>query len=280
LTINRIYFMITFPNCKINIGLHVLSKRADGFHSIETVFLPVKGLKDILELKESRETEFYCTGLGSQYLTKNNLCMKAYELLKESFQLPPVKMHLHKCIPTGAGLGGGSSDAAFTLLLLNKYFQLDISIAKLESYAASLGSDCALFIQNRLMLGKGKGDVLLPIDVADLHNKYIYIIKPNVFVKTPEAYTHIQPCSSHTSLKSLIKNPIALWKDIIINDFEKYVFSVYPQLEELKEMFYSKGALYASMTGSGSAIYGIFNHFPDDVFLSKSHCFHWKGVIE
>jgi len=272
--------MITFPNCKINIGLHVLSKRADGFHSIETVFLPVKGLKDILELKESKKTEFYSTGLGYQYLTKNNLCMKAYDLMKDIYQLPPVKIHLHKCVPTGAGLGGGSSDAAFTLLLINKFFQLNISAAKLEYYAASLGSDCALFIQNRLVLGKGKGDVLHPIDVDELKNKFIYIIKPDVYVKTPEAYSHIRPYSSRPSLKSLIKKPISLWKDTIKNDFEKYIFSVYPQLEELKHLLYSKGALYASMTGSGSAIYGIFSYLPDEIVSSKSDYFQWKGVIE
>lgn len=272
--------MIAFPNCKINIGLQVLSKREDGFHSIETVFLPIKGLNDILELKESKNTTFYCTGLGSQYLTKNNLCMKAYDLLKDIYLLPPVKMHLHKCIPTGAGLGGGSSDAAFALLLINKYFQLNISVNKLESYAASLGSDCALFIQNRLVLGKEKGDVLQPIDIVELHNKFIYIIKPDVYVKTPEAYAHVIPFYSRPSLKTLIKKPIALWKDIIENDFEKYIFSLYPQLKALKEMFYSNGALYASMTGSGSAIYGIFNYLPDNINVSNGDCFHWKGLIE
>ena len=272
--------MIAFPNCKINIGMHVLSKREDGFHSIETIFLPLKNLKDILEIKESDQIFFSCTGLGSEYLTNNNLCLKAYELLKVDYTLPSIKMHLHKCIPTSAGLGGGSSDAAFTLLLLNKFFQLNISIKSLERYAAMLGSDCALFIQNRVAFGKGKGDKLSSITIPQLQNKYIYIIKPNVFIKTAEAYSHVKPTLSHPSLKSLIKKPISSWKDTITNDFEHYYFNRFPVLAEIKQLLYTHGALYASMTGSGSAMYGIFDYMPENMRALPLSYFQWKGIIE
>lgn len=272
--------MLIFPNCKINIGLQIISKRSDGFHSIETLFVPISGLCDVLEIQESNQFEFTSFGMDSESLFADNLCVRAYQLMQQAYDLPPVKMHLHKCIPIGAGLGGGSANAAFTLLLLNKFFKLSLDIKKLKTYAQLLGSDCVFFIENKTVLGLEKGDVLLPVEVSALKNKYIYIVKPNVHINTAKAYALAKPEKPAVLLRNLLKSPIGKWKDTISNDFERIIFPNYPVLQSIKNSLYEQGAIYASMSGSGSACYGIFDEKP---FVNKefpSDFFQWIGNLQ
>ena len=272
--------MVIFPNCKINIGLHVYSKRSDGYHTIETLFVPVRKLNDILEISESKEMEFHCTGIDSDKLIKDNICTKAYQLLKEDYTLPPVKMHLHKCIPVGAGLGGGSSDAASTLLLLNKLFQLSIDNKILADYASELGSDCAFFIENHSAIGKQKGDLLTSYEISQLKDKYLYIVKPPFSISTADAYRNIQLRSSRKSLKSYLSLPIQMWGKNIQNDFEKQIFEQYPVLEQIKKQFYTHKSMYASLSGSGSAMFAIFDHRPMAMNTFPLDYFQWIGKME
>ena len=271
--------MINFPNCKINIGLQIISKRNDGFHSIETLFVPVKGLSDILEIQESNYFEFICNGINSEYLLKDNICVRAYQLLQNIYDLPPVKIYLHKCIPSGAGLGGGSSDGVSTLLLLNKLFDLQLKNTILLSYAERLGSDCPFFIENNISLGSMKGNVLHPIELFDLKEKYLHIIKPPIYINTAQAYSMVQSIKPSTSLKSLLQKPIYQWKETVINDFEKHVFPIFPELKSVKELLYNQGAIYASMSGSGSSIYGIFDTIPTKIETLNSNYFQWVGKL-
>lgn len=261
--------MIVFPNAKINLGLNVVSKRADGYHNLETIFYPVK-LADALEFVEAGETSLSISGLTIDDDVANNLVLKAYRLLKHDFQLPEIQFHLHKIIPFGAGLGGGSSNAAFVLKSLNSFFQLQLSIQQLENYAAQIGADCPFFIQNKPTFAHGIGDQFEPVSL-DLHEYQIVIVKPGVSVSTPEAYRNIVPAPAAFNLKELAKLPIEEWKDVVKNDFEKSVFSQYPAIEKLKKQLYELGAVYASMSGSGSAVFGIFRHLPADLdkFLPK-----------
>lgn len=252
--------MLSFPNCKINIGLHVTEKRSDGFHNIETLLVPA-GWEDILEViageKTSGEPEIRCTGIRVSGTRDMNLCIRAYKLLANDFQMSDVRLHLHKIIPIGAGLGGGSSDAAHTLLLLNKIFKLALEDNQLEEYAKNLGSDCAFFIKNRPVYATGKGDVFEPVKLK-LKNVYCVIVKPKVHVSTPLAYSWIKPVKRKTTLGELIQLPLNDWKDAIENDFEKPVFEKYPAIKNIKARLYKLGAIYASMSGSGSAVYGLF----------------------
>lgn len=249
--------MVIFSNAKINIGLNIIEKRSDGFHNIESIFYPVD-LKDVLEIvKSDSGIEFTNTGIVVDSLPEDNLIIKAYNLIKQDYDIQPVKIHLHKIIPIGAGLGGGSSNAVAMLKLLNTFFKLDISNEQLTSYARQLGSDCAFFVKNIAVFASEKGDVFSDIDL-DLSNYTIIIKNPNIFVSTQEAYSGIVPQTAEISLKSLIKKPISEWKYTIKNDFEKEIFKKYPKIAELKDEFYKKGAIYASMSGSGSSVYGIF----------------------
>uniref|UniRef100_UPI003216B805 4-(cytidine 5'-diphospho)-2-C-methyl-D-erythritol kinase n=1 Tax=uncultured Draconibacterium sp. TaxID=1573823 RepID=UPI003216B805 len=261
--------MITFPNAKINIGLNVVSKRPDGYHNLETIFYPVK-LADALEMVESDKTEFSSSGIEIDGKAENNLVFKAYQLLQKEYDLPPVKLHLHKVVPFGAGLGGGSADAAFTLKMLNSYFDLNISTEKLENYAAQIGADCPFFIQNKPTFASGIGDQFESVSL-DLSAFEIVIVKPNVSVSTPEAYQNIIPASAGFNLKELKKLPVEDWKHVVKNDFEKSVFPNFPEIEKLKNKLYDLGAVYASMSGSGSAVFGIFRHLPTnfDKYLPK-----------
>ncbi len=254
--------MISFPNAKINIGLNVVSKRDDGYHNLETIFYPVK-LTDALELVESDEFRFSSSGLKIDGDPKNNLVVKAYKLFQKDFKLPPVKLHLHKIIPFGAGLGGGSSDAAFTLKMLNNYFNLKITSTILKNYAAQIGADCPFFIENRPVFAAGIGNRFQPINL-DLSEYEILIVKPNISVSTPDAYKNIIPQKPTFNLKDIESLPIEEWQKFIKNDFEKSVFQKYPEIENLKQILYKMGALYASMSGSGSAVFGIFRHLPVD----------------
>ena len=254
--------MITFPNAKINLGLKVLEKRTDGFHNIETIFYPV-GLSDILEIIPSQDGNltFETTGLRVPGDKNDNLCVKAFHLLSSVFHLPLVKIHLHKVIPTGAGLGGGSSDGAFTIKMLNDLFLLRLSDDQMMSYARNLGSDCAFFILNRAVFAFNKGDHFEPLEL-DLSGYQIEVVTTDIHISTAEAYSMIdiqtESMTHESQLKEIIRKPVVEWNKILINDFEKPVFKKYPELERIKQDLYDKGALYVSMTGSGSSIYGIF----------------------
>lgn len=244
--------MIVFPNAKINIGLNVLEKRPDGFHNIESCFIPVPWY-DALEVIESSEFKFNSTGLvipGS-----SNICVDAYQLLKKDFKLPPISIHLHKNIPIGAGLGGGSADGAFMLKLLNDKFSLSLSTSQLQDYAIRLGSDCPFFIDNKPSYVEGTGNIFSPISL-DLQGLYITIIYPEIHVDTIAAYKAITPVRPAENLHNIIENnSIESWRNYVINDFEK---GADVKIIQLKDQFYAQGALYASMTGSGSAVFGLF----------------------
>ena len=255
--------MITFPNAKINIGLNVVEKRPDGYHNLETIFYPVK-LSDALEVIEAEETAFSSSGIEIDATPENNLVYKAYSLLAGDFELPQVKMHLHKVIPFGAGLGGGSADAAFALKMLNDYFGLGLTTAQLEDYAARIGADCPFFIENKPTFAYGIGDQFKPVNL-DLSAYKIVIVKPYFSVSTPQAYQNITPIKPDFNLLEIDQLPIEEWKTVVRNDFEKSVFPQFPEIEKLKNSLYEAGAVYASMSGSGSAVFGIFRHSPVDL---------------
>ena len=255
--------MIVFPNCKINLGLHILAKREDGFHNIETVFYPV-ALKDALEIIPSHNSntavEFSSTGLIVDGNTNDNICFKAYHLLKKDFPaLPEIKMHLHKAIPMGAGLGGGSADGAFALQLLNKKFNLNLSTSALLNYAAQLGSDCAFFIINKPCYATGRGEILEEINI-DLLRYKIVLVNPGIHVNTGWAFSQLTPALPQKTIQKIISQPINSWKQELQNDFEKPVFEKYPAIKSIKETLYAQGAVYAAMSGSGSTVYGIFEN--------------------
>ena len=249
--------MIVFPNAKINIGLNIVEKRTDGFHNIESIFYPVMDLFDVLEVVKNGTLKFHSTGIEIPGDSNSNLCLKAFKLIQQDIDIPNVKIHLHKNIPIGAGLGGGSADAAFMLKVLNELFKLDLSIDQLINYAKKLGSDCAFFIENKPVYAHAKGDEFENIRL-NLTSYEIKIEYPEIHVGTDQAYSGIVPVLSKENLKELIKQPIEEWKSSIKNNFENSIFSQYPTIEELKEKLYSKGAIYASMTGSGAAVFGIF----------------------
>ncbi|MGA0556322.1 4-(cytidine 5'-diphospho)-2-C-methyl-D-erythritol kinase [Larkinella sp. VNQ87] len=248
--------MITFPNVKINIGLTITEKRPDGFHNIESCFYPVP-LNDVLEIIPAPKTSFETSGLAIPGPASTNLCLRAYEHLKQDFDLPPVQMYLHKLAPIGAGLGGGSADAAFTLRQLNEQFNLGLSVEQLEEYARLLGSDCAFFIRNLPMYCVEKGDRFEEIDVS-LHGHTIVLVYPNLAISTAEAYANVRPQKPSTPLRVLLQAPLSAWRETIRNDFESSLFPMYPILQKIKQELYQSGAIYASMSGSGSTIYGIF----------------------
>jgi 4-diphosphocytidyl-2-C-methyl-D-erythritol kinase len=270
--------MISFPNAKINLGLHVSRKRDDGFHDIETVFYPVP-LCDALEIHPSggNRSALYLYGTPIP-AGGDNLCMKAYDLLQQEYDLPSVNMHLLKQIPAGAGLGGGSSDAAQTLLLLNRLFSLGMNDNSLKDVARQVGSDCAFFIRNRVAFAYGRGDLFSPIEL-NLSGKYLLILKPDIHISTAEAYAMIRPLPGRPSPQEIVKRPIEEWKDLLVNDFEKPLFEKYPEIAAIRAKIYEMGAIYASMSGSGSAVYGIFHTPP--VFEKKDFngYFIWSAAF-
>lgn len=262
--------MIAFPNIKINLGLRITSKREDGYHNIESCFYPVSWC-DALEITEDTHFSFKSSGLTIPGEPASNLVIKAYELLKEDFIIPPVKVHLIKSIPMGAGLGGGSADGAFMLKLLNDKFELDINREKLETYALQLGSDCPFFINNQPVIAKGRGEVLESINI-NLEGKYVVLINPNLHIGTKEAYAGVVPDPAQAELKEMLENtPLAEWKDLVRNDFEKSVFKLHPSLKNIKSELYRLGAQYASMSGSGSTMYGIFDLEPNIEMVNGYH---------
>ena len=273
--------MVVYPHAKINIGLSVIGKRHDGFHDIETVFYPIQ-LCDILKINASLtdaagELTFSCDGIALPDDSINeNLCCKAYRLLDADYRLPPADIHLHKVIPVGAGLGGGSSDAAYALKALNDLFRLQIPEDELAKYASRLGSDCAFFLQLHPAFGIGKGDILEPIALS-LAEYHIILVKPPVFVSTADAYASVTPKKTTHHLPELLQAPISEWRDTVFNDFEDPVCRKFPEISRIKEILYHEGAVYASMSGSGSCVYGIFRESPDDMAQMFPDCFVWNN---
>jgi|TARA_B110000208_G_scaffold162372_1_gene198623 4-diphosphocytidyl-2-C-methyl-D-erythritol kinase len=247
--------MIVYPNAKINIGLNVLEKQADGYHKLSSVFYPVNELYDILEILPAKHFSFSSSGIAIP--GNSNICVKAFELLKADFEIENVIMHLHKQIPIGAGLGGGSADGAFALKALNEIFKLELSIIELEDYALQLGADCPFFIENSPKYITGIGEKMrnINLDLSSYKLKFIY---PELHISTAEAYGGIIPSQPKKNLLDLINQPIENWKKSVKNDFEVAAFAKYPELAKMKEQLYADGAIYASMTGSGSVIYGVF----------------------
>lgn len=267
--------MIAFPNAKINIGLNIISRRNDGYHNLETVFYPVQ-IKDALEVVEASDMSFESSGIEIPGHANENLCLKAYDLLRKDFDLPNISIHLHKQIPIGAGLGGGSADAAFFLKLINEKFGLDLNVAQLQGYCRKLGADCAFFIENKPLFAHGKGDYFEPI-ALDLSAYYMVLVMPPVHVSTGEAYRGVKPQEQAVSLKDLIQLPIEAWQGKIKNDFEGHILQAHPQIRGVKAALLEAGALFALMSGSGASVYGIFKAEPDLSALSKD-CVVFKGI--
>jgi 4-diphosphocytidyl-2-C-methyl-D-erythritol kinase len=272
--------MICFPNAKINLGLNVTEKRADHFHNIETVFYPI-GWSDALEIIETpnagAEFSLNLSGITIQGAIKDNLLYKAWQLIKQSKALPAITVYLHKALPMGAGLGGGSADAAFFINLLDQQFGLNLSENERLEIARPLGSDCAFFIHNKPVFAYQKGDVFKPVEL-DLGNYYIAVIYPGVHSNTKDAYSLVKPARPGKAITEIIKQPIATWKTELVNDFESSIFSKYPVVENTKSELYKAGAVYASMSGSGSAVFGLFDDMP--VIGDLAHFPHWIGRMK
>ena len=267
--------MIVFPNAKINLGLNITRKRQDGYHELETCFYPVFW-QEALEIVTSEKTVVTISGIEIPN-DGDNIVLKAYHILKKEFNLPPVEMHLHKIIPIGAGLGGGSADAAFTLSLLNNLFSIGLDEIQLMRYAVSIGADCAFFIKNKAMLAAGIGEQLTDINMS-LEGKFILLAYPNIHISTKEAYENVVPKKPINSIQKVLEEmDIPEWKNYLKNDFEDAIFKKYPTLSKLKQKFYDSGAAYASMSGSGSCMYGIFENDPQITF--PEHYKVWSGRL-
>lgn len=264
-----ITLMILFPNAKINIGLNITERRPDGYHNLETIFYPVN-IKDALEVVGSDELSFDSSGLDIPGRMEDNLCIKGYHLLKKDHDVPPVSIHLHKNIPIGAGLGGGSADAAFFIKLMNQQFELGLSVDEMTDYARRLGADCAFFIENKPVFAFEKGDEFEPIKL-DLSNYKIVLVMPDVHISTAEAFRGIKPAMVKDSLLELISEPITEWKKYIKNDFEASIFKNHAEIRGVKAALYESGALYASMSGSGASVFGIFEQTPDLHHLEENN---------
>jgi 4-diphosphocytidyl-2-C-methyl-D-erythritol kinase len=271
--------MITFPNAKINLGLSIVEKRSDGYHNLETVFYPIP-LEDALEVTISgsdndNKTILHQSGITIYGNTEDNLVMKAYRLLEsEGYKMKPVEINLHKNIPSGAGLGGGSADAAFMITLLNKVFSLGMNEDTMEMYAARLGADCAFFVRNRPTFAEGIGEIFSPVNLS-LAGYKLAVVKPDIFVSTREAFSLVSPQRPELSPHDIVTRPIDEWRNLLVNDFEKSVFALHPEIAAIKNRLYDFGALYAAMSGSGSSVFALFApdieislpEFPDSCFI-------------
>ena len=263
--------MINFPIAKINLGLNVVEKRPDGYHNLQTVFYPVP-IKDALEvhvMDEAFPSDYDCdlkvTNITIEGDEQRNLVVRAYQLLKQDFPtLPRIHSHLWKGIPTQAGMGGGSSDCAYMMLLLNQQFQLGLTDEQLIEYAAKLGADCAFFILSRPCYAEGIGEKLQPIDLS-LSGYYIAVVRPDIPVPTKEAFSRIRPHYPAQNCRETVMQPIDTWRDTLINDFEESVFALHPEIGDIKQRLYDMGATYAAMSGSGSALFGLFKKQPDSL---------------
>ncbi len=237
-------------------GLRILFKREDGYHELETMMFQLPFL-DILEVTISSDFSFQTTGLKISGSENDNLCVKAFHLMQEKYGIGNVQIHLHKTIPMGGGLGGGSSDGTYVLLALNELFQLNLSDLELQSLAAQLGSDCALFVKSAPQIARGRGEVLEEVPFS-LSGYWLKVVNVGVFVSTKQAFSEIEFNTAQKTILEIINQPIETWKEELVNDFEKTVFSVYPELKEVKTQLYAEGAIYASMSGSGSTLYAIY----------------------
>jgi 4-diphosphocytidyl-2-C-methyl-D-erythritol kinase len=270
--------MVAFPPCKINLGLKVLHRRADGYHDIDTCFYPVPRT-DILEVVPASEFSFTSSGLTITGVNDENICVKAYKLLQQEFDLPPAAIYLHKLIPAGAGLGGGSSDATWTLRTLNEVFDLAMDDSRLADYASRLGSDCPFFIHSTPMIGNGRGELLSSTSIS-LKGKYIVIVRPDIHVSTQLAYQAIVPDLQVTSIREIIETfSPEQWRDRLSNQFEPFVMKRYPAIARIRDDLYASGALYASMSGSGSAVFGLFR---TEVNLAQAFTGYdcWSGWLD
>ncbi|KAA6340997.1 4-diphosphocytidyl-2-C-methyl-D-erythritol kinase [termite gut metagenome] len=274
--------MITFPNAKINLGLHIIEKRIDGYHNLETIFYPIP-IEDALEIKVADNSEqtfiLHQSGTAVAGKAEDNLVLKAYHLLDKDFDLPPIEIYLYKHIPSGAGLGGGSANAAFMLKLLNDRFDLHLNAKRLEEYAAMLGADCAFFIKNIPVFAGGIGNVFSPVSLS-LKGYGLMVIKPDVFVSTREAFSLIRPRKPEHSLEDVITYPVSEWKELMKNDFEESIFPQYPVIGEVKAELYKQGAIYASMSGSGASVFGLFAPNVSIPKIKLEHSFYFQCIIE
>ncbi|MDN3687114.1 4-(cytidine 5'-diphospho)-2-C-methyl-D-erythritol kinase [Cyclobacterium jeungdonense] len=264
--------MISFPNAKINLGLHILNKRSDGFHEIQSCLFPIP-LTDALEIIPSTSTSFSSSGITIPGNNTDNLILKAYHLIAADFpDISPIAAHLHKCIPIGAGLGGGSSNAAFALKMLNEIFNLDLNDQKLMDYAGKLGSDCPFFIRNEPQLASGRGELLEKVQL-DLAGNWLILIHPGIHVSTREAYAGVKPGPAEKKLADVLATPLS-WQSDLHNDFEKSIFSNHTEIAAIKHTLNQAGAWYAAMSGSGSAVFGLFENEPKNLaFPKKYFCF-------
>lgn len=265
--------MLVFPNAKVNLGLTIVNKREDGFHNIETVFYPINFLNDALEIIVAEGYGDFSMSFSGDNIpgeSSDNICKKAYELISQQYHLRSIKVHLHKHIPIGAGLGGGSSDGAFFIKTLNELLELNLSFGELHFFAKQLGSDCSFFINNKPSFAIGKGDEMELLKL-DLRGKYLMLVYPKIFISTPLAYSGTKPSGKSANLEENIFLPLPQWKDSIVNDFEASIFEKFPQLKEIKSTFYSNGAVYASMSGSGSSMFGIFENEPVNFFSEQDY---------
>lgn len=252
--------MIIYPRAKLNLGLNIVEKRSDGYHNLETVFYPIN-IHDTLEVEPSDSLRLQLYGVPLEGDVNENLVLKAWRLLNNDHPLPPVNIHLHKAIPSQAGMGGGSSDGAFMLRLLNELFQLNLSNEELIKKATLLGADCPFFITDNPAYAEGIGEKLTPISL-DLSLYHLLIVKPPIAVSTREAFAHITPRATEIKCREIVQQDIRTWRELLKNDFEDSIFPQYPRLKEIKEQLYQQGALYAAMSGSGSSLYGFFEKAP------------------
>lgn len=268
--------MITFPNAKINLGLNIVSKRADGYHNLETVFypLPIKDALEIIVKDGLKEDVFVEAGIAVGGAASDNLVMKALDLMRSKYEFPFVEVHLLKKIPFGAGLGGGSADASFMLRLLNDTFMLGATDRELAILAVQLGADCPFFIYNNPVFASGIGEVFEDVELSLSRYNFV-LIKPDIHVATKDAFSEIKPVQPTLSLKEIIKKPVEEWRELMINDFERSVFSKYPAIADIKKELYRQGALYASMSGSGSSVFGIFDKDVSGIEDVFSNYFVW-----
>lgn len=272
--------MLRFSNAKVNLGLNVLSVREDGYHNLQSVLLPI-GWSDVLEILPTDgmgTIALEVTGLVPDARHDQNLCVKAYELLNSHNPLPSIKMHLHKVVPSGAGLGGGSSNAAFTLAMLNELFTLKYSKDQLKDFAAELGSDCPFFIENAPCWIEGRGERVVPAEIPQLAGRWITVVNPGIHISTAEAFQEITPGIPEWPIKEALSGPIEEWMGKITNDFEPYVFEQYPAVLEIRNKLLEEGALYAAMSGTGSTVYGVFPG-PNSVAEMFPGCLVWEGAI-
>ncbi len=272
--------MITFPTCKINLGLNITSRRFDGYHDIETIFYPVK-LCDALEFvvsdRQEGADELIVTGLDIGQNTDDNLVIRATRKLREIYDIPYLRMHLHKVIPPGAGLGGGSADAAYLVRAVNRHFDLNIPVPEIKEIVLELGSDCPFFVESTPSYAEGRGEILTPVSYV-IRDHYLVLLNPGVCISTREAYNNCTPSVPGIRLAELINCPIPEWKNLIINDFERYAINRHPVIGTIKDELYRHGALFSLMSGSGSSVFGIFGQKPALSSLLQQYTI-WEGMM-